>query len=77
MQQNNKTQSELKTGSIQQRLDKNILTITMSNPTKKNAINYEMYAALSQALDQAATNQDVHVVILTGEGAAFTSGNDV
>lgn len=36
-----------------------------------------MYAALSQALDQAATNQDIHVVVLTGEDSAFTSGNDV
>ncbi|MGR2825351.1 enoyl-CoA hydratase [Acinetobacter sp. 1124_18A] len=77
MQQDNKTQSELKTGTIQQRLDRNILTLTMSNPSKKNAINYEMYAALSQALDEAAINQEVHVVILTGEGSAFTSGNDV
>lgn len=77
MQQDNKTQSEFKTGTIQQRLDKNILTLTMSNPTKKNAINYEMYAALSQALDQAATNQEVHVVVLAGEGSSFTSGNDV
>lgn len=77
MQQDNKTQSELRTGTIQQRLDRNILTLTMSNPSKKNAINYEMYAALSQALDQAVTNQEVHVVVLTGEGSAFTSGNDV
>ena len=77
MQQYNKTQSELKTGTIQQRLDKNILTLTMSNPSKKNAINYEMYTSLSRALDQAATNQEVHVVVLTGEGSAFTSGNDV
>lgn len=77
MQQDNRSQNELKTGSIHQRLDKNILTLTMSNPTKKNAINYEMYAALSQALDEAATNQDVHVVVLTGEDSAFTSGNDV
>lgn len=29
MQQDNKTQSELKTGTIQQRLDRNILTLTM------------------------------------------------
>ncbi|WP_368578573.1 enoyl-CoA hydratase [Acinetobacter pittii] len=77
MQQNNKTQSELKTGTIQQRLDKHILTLTMSNPTKKNAINYEMYAALSQVLDEAATNQNIHVVVLAGENSAFTSGNDV
>ncbi|MDC4363550.1 enoyl-CoA hydratase [Acinetobacter baumannii] len=77
MQQNNKTQSELKTGTIHKYFDRNILTLTMSNATKKNAINYEMYAALSQALDQAATNQDIHVVVLTGEDSAFTSGNDV
>lgn len=74
MQQNNKTQSELKTGTIHKYFDRNILTLTMSNATKKNAINYEMYAALSQALDQAATNQDIHVVVLTGEDSAFTSG---
>ena len=77
MQQDNKTQNQLKTGSIQQHLDKNILTLIMSNPTKKNAINYEMYAALSEALNKAATNQDIHVVVLTGEDSAFTSGNDV
>ncbi|NUG50844.1 enoyl-CoA hydratase [Acinetobacter lactucae] len=77
MQQDNRAQNVLKTGSIQQFFDKNILTLTMSNPTKKNAINYEMYADLSQALDQAATNQDIHVVVLTGEDSAFTSGNDV
>lgn len=47
MQQDNVTQSELKTGTIQEHFDKNILTLTMSNPTKKNAINYEMYTALS------------------------------
>ncbi|EOQ62635.1 hypothetical protein F935_01724 [Acinetobacter calcoaceticus ANC 3811] len=77
MQQDNKTQNKLKTGTIHECLDKHILTLTMSNPNKKNAINYEMYSALSQALDQAATNQGVHVVVLTGEGSAFTSGNDV
>ncbi|MBJ9721262.1 enoyl-CoA hydratase [Acinetobacter calcoaceticus] len=77
MQQDDKSQSGLINSTIKQQLDKNILTLTMSNPTKKNAINYEMYSALSQALNEAATHQDVHVVILTGEGSAFTSGNDV
>jgi len=77
MKQDDKRQNKLITGTIQQRLDKHILTLTMSNPSKKNAINYEMYSALSQALDEAVTNQDVHVVVLTGEGSAFTSGNDV
>lgn len=35
MQQDNRAQNVLKTGSIQQFFDKNILTLTMSNPTKK------------------------------------------
>lgn len=77
MQQDDMSQNKLTVGVIKQHLDKNILTLTMSNPTKKNAINYEMYSALSQALNEAATNQEVHVVILTGEGSTFTSGNDV
>lgn len=77
MQQDSNSQNKLKIGVIKQHLDNNILTLMMSNPTKKNAINYEMYSALSQALEEAATNQDVHVVVLTGEGSAFTSGNDV
>jgi len=77
MQQDDKSQHKLTVGVIKQHLDKNILKLTMSNPSKKNAINYEMYSALSQALDEAAINEEVHVVILTGEGSAFTSGNDV
>ena len=77
MQQDDKSQNKLTVGVIKQYLDKNILTLTMSNPTKKNAINYEMYSALSQALDEAAINEEVHVVILTGEGSAFTISNDV
>lgn len=35
MQQNNKTQSELKTGTIHKYFDRNILTLTMSNATKR------------------------------------------
>ncbi|WP_202742493.1 enoyl-CoA hydratase [Acinetobacter calcoaceticus] len=77
MQQDDMSQNKLTIGVIKQHLDKNILTLTMSNPTKKNAINYEMYSVLSQALDTAAINEEIHVVILTGEGSAFTSGNDV
>lgn len=65
------------TGSILQQLDNNILTLTICNPAKKNALNYAMYSDLSQALEQAAANAEVHVVILTGAAQAFTSGNDV
>lgn len=65
------------TASIKPDLHQHILTLTISNPSKKNAITYEMYTQLSQQLDQAADNDEIRVVILTGEGQAFSSGNDV
>lgn len=35
MQQDNKTQNQLKTGTIHEYFDRNILTLTMSNPLKR------------------------------------------
>ncbi len=68
---------QLSSGNIKQFVKQKVLILMMSNPTKRNAINDEMYLALSQALDEAATNDQIHVVVLSGEGSAFTSGNDV
>lgn len=77
MTQEHHRSDQQQTGSIIEQLDKNILTLSMCNPAKKNALNYAMYSDLSQTLEQAASNAEVHVVILTGTDQAFTSGNDV
>lgn len=52
-------------------------TILINRPDKKNALTRAMYAAMGQALREAATAPAVRVVIITGGPACFTSGNDV
>jgi len=53
------------------------MEIALSRPEKKNALNLAAYRALSQALDQAAANPAVQVVLIHGLGGDFTAGNDI
>ena len=54
-----------------------ILTIRLDRPDKKNAITMAMYQTMADQLRAAADNPDIRVVILTGAGDCFTSGNDL
>ncbi len=51
--------------------------ITFARPEKKNALSNAMYRAARAALEEAATDPAVRVVLFTGEGEAFTAGNDL
>lgn len=51
--------------------------ITLNRPKKKNAFNYEMYAELGSALKQGGEEPNVRVVLLTGAGDFYSSGNDL
>src|SRR3984893_13626532 len=53
-----------------------IATITLSRPEKRNAISTEMMNDLMGALGEIETGS-ARVVILTGEGKAFSSGMDL
>jgi len=53
-----------------------VLTITLYNPPRKNAIGPAMVNELLHALDDAAADKDVRVVVLTGAGDAFCAGGD-
>jgi len=44
---------------------------------KRNALTHEMYEGLCQALDEAATDTSVRVVVFAGSESAFTAGNDI
>jgi len=49
----------------------------LNRPAKLNAINGEMLNAMIEALDQAEEDPAVRVVILSGEGRAFSAGFDL
>src|SRR5215210_5103090 len=58
-------------------VDGPVATITLARPDKMNAFNATMHAELREALDQCERDEAVRVVVLTGEGRAFSSGQDL
>jgi len=54
-----------------------ICTITFNRPDKYNAINDAFSSELMDALKAAEKDAAVRVIILTGEGKAFCSGQDL
>jgi enoyl-CoA hydratase/carnithine racemase len=54
-----------------------VRTLTLNRPDALNAFNEALYAATAEALQQAAEDPDVAVVLLTGTGRAFSAGNDL
>ena len=57
--------------------DNGVLTIQMNRPSKKNALTLAMYEGLTEGLRAAEADEGVRVVLLTGSGDSFTSGNDL
>lgn len=51
--------------------------ITLNRPHKLNAISKTMVRELEQALDRAQRDEQVRVILLQGEGRAFSSGFDL
>lgn len=55
-----------------------IAYVKMNRPEVLNCFNYEALVALQQAVDEIAKNEDIRVVIFTGEGKkAFSAGADL
>lgn len=54
-----------------------VLELTLNRPDKKNALDIEMYEALTVALLDGLADPTVRVVLFAGAGGAFTSGNDL
>lgn len=51
--------------------------LTLNRPDKLNAINATMVTELGTALDQAEQDEAVRVILLKGEGRAFSAGFDL
>jgi enoyl-CoA hydratase/carnithine racemase len=64
-------------GDLRIRLDQGILNITFNRPAKRNALTREMLIELGEVLTAAGSDDDVRVIVFTGEGDAFCAGADV
>ena len=53
------------------------LSITLNRPERRNAITVAMYAALADAIEQAAGDESLRLITLQGRGEDFTAGNDL
>jgi len=58
-------------------MDGRVLVLRLNRVHKKNALSLDMYAALADALNEAATDKQVRAVLLGGEGDTFCAGNDL
>lgn len=54
-----------------------VMTITLNVPERLNAFTGPMHTALSRIWDDVNDDPDVHVVVLTGAGRAFSAGGNV
>jgi methylglutaconyl-CoA hydratase len=57
--------------------DAGIHTILLNRPEKRNALNHQLIADLTHALESFAASQTCRVLIITGAGSAFCAGLDL
>lgn len=58
-------------------IDAGVMTITFNRLDKRNSITSTMYAAMADAVAQAADDASVRVVLFQGHESIFSAGNDI
>ncbi|MEU8359983.1 enoyl-CoA hydratase/isomerase family protein [Nonomuraea sp. NPDC048882] len=66
-------------GTLTVRMDvrEHVATITLNRPERLNALTFELLDGLERAWRHASEDEDVRVVVFTGEGRAFCAGADI
>jgi enoyl-CoA hydratase/carnithine racemase len=59
------------------RVEGHVGVVTLNRPDRKNPLTFESYAELRDLFRTLAHADDVHAVVLQGEGGNFCSGGDV
>lgn len=57
--------------------DIGVMTLWMNRPEVLNSLNNDLVSAMIEALTEAATNDDVRAIVLTGNGRGFCAGADL
>lgn len=55
----------------------NVVTLAIARPERLNALTMEVHAEIRAALDAAESDKSVRCLVITGEGRAFCSGQDL
>ena len=63
--------------TIKYEVKEKVLTITLNRPDRLNAFTGQMMNDLISAFDSASNDDEVRVVIVTGEGRGFCAGADL
>jgi enoyl-CoA hydratase/carnithine racemase len=54
-----------------------IADVCMVRGAKHNGLDWRMFVALNEAIDELTEREDVHAVVLRGEGPSFCAGLDI
>ena len=54
-----------------------IFRITLSNPKNHNALSEDMMFNIQSALDEAASDKKIRVIIISADGPTFSAGHDL
>jgi enoyl-CoA hydratase/carnithine racemase len=63
--------------SINLEIEDDIATITLNKPENMNALDLKMAGELLDALEKCESNDALRVIVLRGEGKAFSAGGDI
>ncbi|MFN8559194.1 MAG: enoyl-CoA hydratase-related protein [Dehalococcoidia bacterium] len=63
--------------TIRVAVDDGIVTLTLNRPEKMNAMSPLMLREITEVLDEVAWDEEMRVLVITGAGAAFSSGMDL
>lgn len=59
------------------KIEQGIARLTLNRPDQYNPLSREMLTELQRALDEIAEDESISVVILSGNGKAFSAGHDL
>lgn len=58
-------------------IDGPVARLVLNRPEKRNALNEAMWTAIPGLLDEAAADESVRVLVVTGAGGSFAAGADI
>ncbi len=68
---------KIQLGSVEYEKRDSYAFIRLKRPEKLNALNEDLWLNTAKALEIAENDRDVKVVLVTGEGRAFSAGDDI